>query len=74
MVLWICVGVVVLALVVLAILIFDLVGHIGRLRKAAEVARADVAPYIPVVMSLTTIARPGAAHDKSSNEPTVTRT
>jgi len=74
MVLWICLAVVVLAIVVLAILVFDLVGHVRRLQKAVETTRADITPYIPVVMSLTDIARPTAVRSGNREEPTATHT
>ncbi len=65
MVLWICIAVVAVALIVLAILMFDVLGHLKRLQKAVKIAQDDTAPYVAVIMSLANIARPSVAKDQS---------
>lgn len=69
MVLWICIAVVAVALIVLAILVFDVLSHLKRLRKAVKIAQDDTAPYIAVVMSLANVARPSVAkHQPVDNQ------
>ncbi|PRZ42141.1 hypothetical protein CLV47_10611 [Antricoccus suffuscus] len=68
MVLWICIAVVVVALIVLAILVFDVLGHLKRLQKAVKVAQDDTAPYVAVLMSLANVARPTVAKHQTVNE------
>ncbi len=61
MVLWICIAVVAVGLIVLAVLVFDALGHLARLQKAVKTAQDDTAPYVAVVMSLANVARPSVA-------------
>ncbi|GAB3299906.1 hypothetical protein EK0264_18405 [Epidermidibacterium keratini] len=49
MVLWICVGVVVLGLGVLAVLLFDLKGKADRLKRAVALTDSALTPQVEIV-------------------------
>lgn len=70
MVLWIGVAVVVVALIVLGILAFDVLGHLRRLQKAIYVAQHDTAPYVVAVMSLAQVR--GHRDDEPDTDDTST--
>lgn len=51
MVLWICIGVVIVALVALAVLVFDASGHAKRLTAAIKTVQTVTAPQIATLRS-----------------------
>lgn len=71
MVLWICVGVVVFGLGVLAVLLFDLKGKADRLIKAAALAESDLTPQVDVVREAVAViqARQASENRATSNSP-----
>lgn len=66
MVLWICVGVLVLALVLVGVLVFDVRGRIARFESALTAAQQQTAPAVEVVRTLADVRVP-------SIKPTPTR-
>ncbi|WP_153503732.1 hypothetical protein [Cumulibacter manganitolerans] len=58
MVLWICVGVLVLALGLVGVLVFDLRGRVARFEAAVTAAERQTAPALGVVRTLADVQVP----------------
>lgn len=71
MVLWICVGVAVFGLGVLAVLLFDLKGKADRLTRAVAAADSDLTPQVDVVREAVAAiqARQASESRATSNSP-----
>lgn len=52
MTLWIVLGIVVVALLLLGVLAFEVVGHLTRLRRTVETARGQALPQVQLLISL----------------------
>lgn len=66
MTLWIVVGIVMIALLLLGGLTFEVVGHLSRLRRTVQTARSQALPQVQLLVSIVSAELPSRRSNDDS--------